>query len=241
MKIIWGARDRGSPSYFPAFKNFQINKGYLMVKFDQTSSTKKSGDIPAVNLSLLVKPELLTVFSKLAERGFMVNIQTGCSVKELICNQLGIAEDYLENRIQTIFLNAKAVDDLDSTMVTDGSTLALSGAMPGLVGVTMRRGGFYASLRSQISHEKNLSACHQGDGQIVIKLFNLVLKELGPGILQQGIRTSAQNLQDLLNRHLNELKTGCISGELDGKPVEINNLLGLDWDNKTVFLKVRSE
>ena len=139
-----------------------------MVKFDQTSSTKKSGDIPAVNLSLLVKPKLLTVFSKLAERGFMVNIQTGCSVKELICSQLHIAEDYLEERIQTIFLNAKAVDDLDYTMVTDASTLALSGAMPGLVGVTLRRGGFYAALRSQISHEKNLSASHQGDGQIVI-------------------------------------------------------------------------
>jgi hypothetical protein len=212
-----------------------------MVKFDQTLSTKKSGDIPAVNLSLLVRPELLTIFSQLAERGFMVNIQTGCSVKELICNQLGIAEDYLEKRIQTIFLNAKAIDDLDSTIVTDDSTLALSGAMPGLVGVTMRRGGFYASLRSQISHEKNLSASHRGDGQIVIKLFNLVLKELGPGILQQGIRTKAKNLQDLLNRHLNELKTGCISGELDGKQVGINNLLELDWDDQTVFLQVRSE
>ena len=212
-----------------------------MVKFDQASSTKKSGDIPAINLSLLVKPELLTIFSKLAERGFRVNIQTGCSVKDLICNQLGIAEDYLEKRIQTIFLNAKAVDDLDSTMVTDGSNLALSGAMPGLVGVTMRRGGFYAALRSQISHEKNLSASHQGDGQIVIKLFNLVLKELGPGFLQQGIRTNGKNLQDLLKRHLNELKTGCISGELDGEPVEINSLLEPDWDDKTVFLKVRSE
>ena len=212
-----------------------------MVKFDQASSTKKSGDIPAINLSLLVKPELLTIFSKLAERGFRVNIQTGCSVKDLICNQLGIAEDYLEKRIQTIFLNAKAVDDLDSTMVTDGSNLALSGAMPGLVGVTMRRGGFYASLRSQISHEKNPSASQRGDGQIVIKLFNLVLKELGPGILQQGIRTSAKNLQDLLSRHLNELKTGCIAGELDGKAVGINSLLELDWDDQTVLLQVRSE
>jgi len=105
----------------------------------------------------------------------MVNIQTGCSVKELICNQLGIAEDYLEKRIQTIFLNAKAVDDLDSTIVSDDSTLALSGAMPGLVGVTMRRGGFYASLRNQISHDKNLSVSHRGDGQIRIKLCKPVI------------------------------------------------------------------
>jgi len=212
-----------------------------MDNIDQSTPAEQMNHESAMHLSLLIKPELLTIFSKLAERGFRVSVQTGCSIKELICNQLGIAEDYLENRIQTIFLNAKAVDDLDSTMVTDGSTLALSGAMPGLVGVTMRRGGFYAALRSQISHEKNLSASHRGDGQIVIKLFNLVLKELGPGFLQQGIRTNGNNLQDLFNLHLNELKTGCISGELDGEPVEINSLLEPDWDDKTVFLKVRSE
>ena len=212
-----------------------------MDNIDQSTPADPMNHESAMHLSLLIKPELLTIFSKLAERGFRVSVQTGCSIKELICNQLGIAEDYLEERIQTIFLNAKAVDDLDSTMVTDGSTLALSGAMPGLVGITMRRGGFYAALRSQISHEKNLSASHRGDGQIVIKLFNLVLKELGPGFLQQGIRTNGKNLQDLLKRHLNELKTGCISGELDGKPVGINNLLELDWNDKTVFLQVRSE
>ena len=212
-----------------------------MEKIDQSTPAELINHQSAMHLSLLVKPGLLTIFSNLAERGFRANVQTGCSVKELICNQLGIAEDYLEKRIQTIFLNAKAVDDLDSTMVTDGSTLALSGAMPGLVGVTMRRGGFYASLRSQISHEKNLSASYRKDGQIIIKLFNLVLKELGPWILQQGIRTSGKILRDLLSRHLIELKTGCISGDLDGEPVEINNLLELDWNDKTVFLQVRSE
>ena len=212
-----------------------------MVKKDPSAPAEPTNHKSDMHLSLLVKPGLRTFFFKLVEHGFRTNVQTGCSIKELICNQLGIAEDYLEERIQTIFLNAKAVDDLDSTMVTDGSTLALSGAMPGLVGITMRRGGFYAALRSQISHEKNLSASHRGDGQIVIKLFNLVLKELGPGFLQQGIRTNGKNLQDLLKRHLNELKTGCISGELDGKPVGINNLLELDWNDKTVFLQVRSE
>jgi hypothetical protein len=212
-----------------------------MVNIDPSTPAAPMNHESAMHLSLLIKPELLTIFSKLAERGFRVSVQTGCSVKDLICSQLGIAEDYLEKRIQTIFLNAKAVDDLDSTLVSDGSTLALSGAMPGLVGVTMRRGGFYASLRSQISHEKNPSASQRGDGQIVIKLFNLVLKELGPGILHQGIRTSAKTLQDLLNRHVNELKTGCIAGELDGKAVGINYLLELDWDDQTVFLQVRSE
>ncbi len=212
-----------------------------MVKIDQTSSIKKSGDIPAVNLSLVIKPELVPIFFQLAERGFMVNIQTGCSVKELICNQLGIAADYLEKRIQTIFLNAKAVDDLDSSIVTGGSTLAFSGAMPGLVGVTMRRGGFYASLRSQISCEKNSPASHRGSGQIRIKLFNLVAKELGPVFLKQGIRVNGKDLHDLVGLHFSRLETGYISGKLDGEPIELNNLMEINWKDKPTILRVMSE
>ena len=212
-----------------------------MVKIEQTSFTKKNGDISAVNLSLLVKPELLTIFFQLAERGFMVNIQTGCSVKELICNQLGIASDYLETRIQTIFLNAKAIDDLDSTFVPDESTLALSGAMPGLVGVTMRRGGFYASLRSQISHGKNSSVSHREFGQIRIKLFNLVVKELGPVFLKQGIRVNGKDLHDLVGRHFSRLETGYISGQLDGEPIEVKNLMEINWEDEPVILRVMSE
>ena len=37
-------------------------------------------------------------------------------------------------------------------MVGHGDTLALSAAMPGLVGATMRRGGYFAGLRANISH-----------------------------------------------------------------------------------------
>jgi hypothetical protein len=212
-----------------------------MVKFYQTSSPKNSGDIPAVTLSMGVKPELLTIFFQLAERGFMVNIQTGCNLKELICNQLGVAEDYLEKRIQTIFLNAKAIDDLDSTLVSEDSTLALSGAMPGLVGVTMRRGGYYASLRSQISYKKNQSSAPPSTGKITLKLFNLVAKELGPSFLEQGIWYNGEKLQEFIIHHLAELKIGSLSTKLDGQPVEIDNLRELDWNGKMIFLQVRSE
>ena len=112
---------------------------------------------------------------------------------------------------------------------------------PAWLGLRCAGGDFMHPCAARSRMKKIYSASHRGDGQIVIKLFNLVLKDLAPGFLQQGIRTSAKDLQDLLNRHLNELKTGCISAELDGEPVEINSLLEPDWDDKTVFLKVRSE
>ena len=212
-----------------------------MVKSDQSSSAKKSGDIPAVTLSLMVKDKMVPIFFQLLGHGFSIHVQTGCSVKELLCRQFGIPEDYLDERIKTIFLNAKVVDDVSSTTVNEGSALALSGAMPGLVGAILRSGGYYASMRSQISYDQNKPSSLTRTGKITLKLLNLVVKELGPSFLEQGIWFNGEKLQEFIKHHREELKAGGAASELDGQPVEINNLLGLDWDDKTVFLQVRSE
>jgi hypothetical protein len=212
-----------------------------MVASDQRSSATKSGDIPAVTLSLVLKEEMVPIFFQLLGHGFSLNVQIGCSVKELLCRQLGIPEDYLDERIKTVFLNSGVVDDLSSAIVNEGSTLALSGAMPGLVGAILRSGGFYASMRSQISYDQNKPSSVPKAGKITLKLLNLVVKELGPAFLEQGIWFNGGGLQEFIKHHLEELKTSNAVSELDGVPVEINNLLGLDWDDQTVFLQVRSE
>ena len=212
-----------------------------MVKIKQTSSANKSGDIPAVNLSLVVKPELVPIFFQLLGHGFSVNFQTGCSVKELLCSRLGIHEDYLAERIQTIFLNAKVVDDVNSAIVSEGSTLALSGAMPGLVGAILRSGGFYASMRSQISYDKNMSSSPSNAGKITLKFFNLIVKELGPAFLEKGIWIEGEKLQKFLTRNSEELSMRGSLNELNGKPVKINNILEIDWGDKSVILRVTSE
>jgi hypothetical protein len=212
-----------------------------MVASDQRSSATKSGDIPAVTLSLVVKEEMVPIFFQLLGHGFSLNVQTGCSVKELLCRQLGIPEDYLDERIKTVFMNSRVVDDLSSAIVNESSTLALSGAMPGLVGAILRSGGFYASMRSQISYDQNKPSSVARAGKITLKLLNLVVKELGPAFLEQGIWFNGRGLQEFIKHHLEELKTRKAVSELDGEPVEINSLPGLDWDDKTVFLQVRSE
>jgi len=202
---------------------------------------EKIDGIPIARLSLIVKAELVPIFFQLLGQGFKVNSQIGCSVKELLCNQLGIHEDYLKERIQTIFLNAKVVDDFKSANVNEGSVLALSGAMPGLVGAILRSGGIYAGMRSQISHNTIEESSQKGAAQITLKLLNLVAKELGPTFLQNGIIIKAEVLQDFIERHLAELKARCIAAELGDKPVEADNLRKANWKTKLVFLQVTSE
>ena len=198
-------------------------------------------DVSPDRLSLIVNAKLVPIFFQLLGHGFKVNVQTGCSIKELLCNQLGIDEDYLSARIQTIFLNARVVDDVKSAIVTEGSVLALSGAMPGLVGAILRSGGYYAAMRSQISHEKNKPTSRLKKGKVTLKLWNLVVKELGPAFLQNGILLNGEALQEFIESRLDDLKIKCLAVELNNKPVEIDNLRKADWKTKSVFLQVKSE
>jgi hypothetical protein len=194
-----------------------------------------------MHLSLNVKSRLVPFFFQLLGHGFSVNVMTGSSVKNVLCEQLEIDEDYLAQRIQTIFLNGKVVDDNNSAIVNEDSVLALSGAMPGLAGAILRSGGYYAAMRNQISHEESKSSSQAQFAKITLKLMNLVVKELGPVFLQQGIRLKSQSLCEFFKRHLDELKDGFISSELDGEPVEFESLRGIDWNADTVLLQVNSE
>ena len=102
------------------------------------------------SLYLTLKKNNLHHFFPLFQQGVIVKILTG-DYQGSTFPYLEIPAEYVENRIQTIFLDGKAVDDLGEAKVRDGSILALSAAMPGLVGATLRRGGAFASLRRSIT------------------------------------------------------------------------------------------
>lgn len=190
---------------------------------------------------IVVASRLRPLFCQFLRQGFRIYTRTGCSIKELLCTHLGIAPDYLDGRIQTIFINNQPVDRIDDAIVEDRATLALSGSMPGLAGATLRRGGFYAAMRRQISHDQNPSSTPVGTGEITLKLFNIVAKELGPHFLQNGIWITGENFHDFIRHYSHELKSGCRSIELDGNHLEAAELQCADWSNKAVFLRVNSE
>jgi hypothetical protein len=202
---------------------------------------KQIGDLSTQDLSLFVKSKLIPFFFQLLGQGFLVNVPANCSIRDLIVDCLGIPNDYLEERIQTLFLNGSVVDDLNSCNIKEGSTLALSGAMPGLAGAVLRRGGFYASFRRQISHNDSPSRIDKDNHWIVLKLFNMIVKELGPGFLAKGIWMEGDKLQKFLRRHSEELRMHGTSGDMNGEAVDIINLLRVNWETYLVFLRVKPE
>lgn len=192
------------------------------------------------SLFLMLEVDKIGRFLPLLQHGFMVKARVGCSIKMMLCRQFGLSPKYVEERIQTIFLDGKAVDDIDSAIIKDGSTLALSAAMPGLAGATLRRGSPLASFRSQATHREEKKAISRREGLVVLKLFNLLVEELGPIFLERGIFVSREDLESLLSSLAGEFWAGCKAATLDGRNVGLGDLREMKWlkDCDFVMLQV---
>jgi len=191
-----------------------------------------------IKISLTVTPDRLSFFSPLLGQGFTLTIRTGISVRDLLCLQIGVSDDYLDQRIQTIFLDGKVVDNVDTAVIRQGSTLALSAAMPGLAGATLRRGGAYAAMRSQISHKNNTVDDSAENGTVMLKLFNIVALELGPMFLKQGIWIDGKNLKNFFERVPDFFWDGCLNAEINGISQNVRKISLMELKQQ-VFLKLK--
>ncbi len=78
------------------------------------------------------------------------------------------------------------MDDPETITVHPGDVITLSGAMPGLAGAILRKGGVLAGMRHSISAQ-NEEAVETKSKWVTVKLFNLVIDDLRTLFLGQGI------------------------------------------------------
>jgi hypothetical protein len=193
-----------------------------------------------VELQVSVTVAKLPIFSQLLQKGIILRREVGCSVNSFLREQLLLSSQFIEENIQTIFLNGRPVDDLETARVNDGCTLALSRAMPGLVGATMRRGGYYASLRAPISHsDEGQNAPSKSDGFITLKLFNLVADLLGKALLQDFFFLKRKDLADLASRWSETETESHIRATLDGGPVDWTALQADNSGDDLVLVRLK--
>ncbi len=163
---------------------------------NDSSGSLKNRFRSSLSLEFPLPPGQIPSFFPLLQKGFVVKARVGISVQAFLGDQFGLSPEYLRDRVKTIFLDGKSVDDLDKTLILDGSRLALSAALPGLAGAVLRRGSPFAGLRSRVAEgEKDLSGTPE-EGFVHLKLFNLLLPELGPLFLRKGILISREDFQE---------------------------------------------
>lgn len=196
---------------------------------------------PGPDVRLFVPSESAPLFNDLFQEGVLVNARIGASIQSFLCDTLGLDPRYVEERIQTVFLNGKAVDDPASAVIPDHAVIALSAAMPGLLGATLRKGSFYAAMRSEISHAGQ-AAVSPHEGKVLLKLFNLLPGEIGAFILEKGVWLKGDVLKRFFEKRLPRLSEGGVHAEKNDRSVDVELLARQEWPaGQEVFLRVLTE
>ena len=190
------------------------------------------------NIHLHFIKDPIAAFFPLIQKGFYLEIVTD-NLQKLLCQTCSLSQEEVKNRIQTIFLNGKPVDDIATATVRDNDCLALSAAMPGLVGATMRSGGVLASFRHSISHRPEREQSCVPGGVLLIKLFNLLIREIGPLFLRHGILVNSNDLSDFLISQAKMLKDDCTKARLNAQPIKPDTLISMDWPEKPGFIQLK--
>ena len=133
------------------------------------------------------------------------------------------------------------MDDPVTAVVKDGSVLALSAAMPGLVGATFRKGGRYSWMRNSISHSDDNDVTAGKTGWVTVKLFNMILKELGPFFLEAGVWLKGEAIREFFTDRASRLAGDIQSVILNGREVAPETLLKIEWQEDPIYIKVLSD
>ena len=200
-----------------------------------------SANVPDCRIQITLKEDsrLRSLLNGIFRQGVRLEILIGSSIRQIIVDQLGIAEDYLENRIQTLFLNGKPVDDVDAVKVSDGSILALSAALPGLAGATFRKGGKYAAFRQQTTLGDDSPVPFPRKGRMILKLFNQVSEEQGPVVLTRGIGIGGGDLLDVIRKAQEQsLLQEILNVEVNGRAIAPEMLAAEIGGNAAVILSI---
>jgi hypothetical protein len=166
----------------------------------------------------------VVAFSSILQAGFRVNVQTGVSIEDLLSDQFDVNPEYVKDRIRTAFLNGKPVDDFSSTIMESGDTLALSAAMPGLVGATFRKGGYLAAFRGTITHQRTDKIIEDSAGVVTIKLFNLLPREIGLTFLKRGLMVDSNTARWFFSDPPDAFRRDCKGILVDGKNIHLDRL-----------------
>lgn len=191
-------------------------------------------------IHVFLEADNLSVFWSLLSYGFKFDVQIGNNLLDLLICQIGINESYLNEKVQTIFLNGKVVDDFSAEIVNDESVIALSAAMPGLVGAVFRKGGIFSSMRSGHASSLEDTVIKKHKGQVTLKLFNLIASDLGADFYKRGICISGIHFIRYVKSKQFLLEKVCKQLVVDGKRHKIGGLLFLCRPEADIVLTVNS-
>jgi len=117
-------------------------------------------------------------------------------VYDFMTGVLGMDSNYATNSVPGLFLNSSPVDDWREEMVGGGDEVGMSGTMPGLCGIALRRSSPIRAFRPDLVARSDDEA--RSGGVVKVKMFNFVARDCFPAVLAQGVVVPANSLLEYL-------------------------------------------
>jgi hypothetical protein len=193
---------------------------------------------PLHRLQLVLAGDAIPLFFRLLQQGVQVSGTVGGSIGSFLREDLCLEKGFVDKMVQTVFLDGMPVDDIEAVNIKQGATVALSGPMPGVAGATLRRGGYYGSMRKDISCRPEAPGCHLKKGPVIIKLFNVLTESLGPGLLEKGVGVKGRDLGALLRDQETIMARAFKSAELDARTVDFRTAVTQAQGDDRMALRV---
>lgn len=188
-------------------------------------------------LTLLIPAHAIDRFTTLLQAGVIVKMDRPTSIGEFLLSLPGFNQQYIAERVETIFLDGLPVDDLSKIITGGHPVLAISAAMPGLAGAIFRKNSFHAALRTTDGKNGENDLQEEGTVSVLLKLFNIVARERGGDILSNGCFISANTLLKFI-RYRSQLFSVVLHCSYDGKISKISELQDRLQLTDIIFLRV---
>lgn len=184
-----------------------------------------------------LKGQRLSYFLPLIQTGVQIEAEFGIPVKSFLLTLPGVDETYIKERIKTVFMDGEVLDDLETAHLSNGVELTLSASMPGLAGATLRMGGHLATLRKEITFSGEKEKGATGQGFVTLKLFNLIIKDLGQGLLENGIYIKHNQFENLIKG--SEFAADLEDITLNDQEMTLQELSGMNWADPGSMIEIR--
>jgi hypothetical protein len=102
----------------------------------------------------------------------------------------------------------------------------------------LRKGGFFSNLRDSITFQcdrDDQAACW---GRVIVKLFNMTTREVGPLLLTHGILLNFDELQGIIKDWVEVFRRECQTIRLEDRKVSLGAVLAATESNETMVLHV---
>jgi hypothetical protein len=182
-------------------------------------------DLIVRKIHLVLQPPGVALCCGLTAQGFQLSATPGATIRRVLLERAAIPAPYLDTVVQSVFHNGRAVDDDRRVRVGADSIIALSAAMPGLVGAVFRKNSPVAGMRTFDYPNPAPQAPGPGEIHLILKFFNQVNTDLGPIFLKRGIRLPGAIGQDFFHHYQERLAKTCRQVWIDGSPGTFKQML----------------